>query len=102
MANTFKRYTSTSIGTGATTVYTVPSATTAIVLGFNLSNRVTSSVTADCQVAGVYIVKGVPLPANSGLSVLDGKIILEAGDTVVVTGNTASSVDVILSVMEES
>jgi len=102
MANTFKRYTSTSIGTGATTVYTVPSATTAIVLGFNLSNRVTSSVTADCQVAGVYIVKGVPLPANSGLSVLDGKIILESGDTVVVTGNTASSVDVILSVMEES
>ena len=102
MANTFKRYTSASIGTGATTVYTVPSATTAIVLGFNLSNRVATSVTADCQVAGIYIVKGVPLPSNSGLSVLDGKMILEAGDTVVVTGNTASSVDVILSVMEES
>jgi len=33
---------------------------------------------------------------------LDGKIILEAADTAVVTSNTAASVDVIISVLEQS
>jgi len=36
------------------------------------------------------------------LGVLDGKIILEATDTVVVTSDTASSADVIVSVLEQT
>ena len=102
MANTFKNYTSASVGTGATTTYTVPSATTAIMMGCNLSNRTTSQIAVDVQVAGVYLVKGAPIPANSALGVLDGKIILEAADTVVVTSDTASSADVIVSVLEQT
>jgi hypothetical protein len=102
MANTFKNYTSASVGTGATTTYTVPSATTAIMMGCNLANRTTSQIAVDVQVAGVYLVKGAPIPANSALGVLDGKIILEAADTVVVTSDTASSADVILSVLEQT
>jgi hypothetical protein len=102
MANTFKNYTSASVGTGATTTFTVPSATTAIMMGCNLANRTTSQIAVDVQVAGVYLVKGAPIPANSALGVLDGKIILEAADTVVVTSDTASSADVILSVLEQT
>jgi hypothetical protein len=102
MANTFKNYTSASVGTGATTTYTVPSATTAIMMGCNLANRTTSQIAVDVQVAGVYLVKGAPIPANSALGVLDGKIILEATDTVVVTSDTASSADVIVSVLEQT
>ena len=102
MANTFKNYTSASVGTGATTTYTVPSATTAIMMGCNLANRTTSQIAEDVQVAGVYLVKGAPIPANSALGVLDGKIILEAADTVVVTSDTASSADVIVSVLEQT
>ena len=49
-----------------------------------------------------YVVKDAPIPAGSALSVLDGKIILEAADTVVVTSDTASSADVILSVLEQT
>jgi hypothetical protein len=56
----------------------------------------------DVQVAGVYLVKGAPVPAGSALSVLDGKIILETTDTVVVTSDTASSCDVIVSVLEQT
>jgi hypothetical protein len=48
------------------------------------------------------LVKGAPIPANSALSVLDGKVILETTDTVVVTSDTASSADVILSVLEQT
>jgi len=102
MANTFKNYTSSGIGTGATTVYTVPASTTAIALGLSVANVETSQIAVDVQGAGVYVVKGAPIPANSALSVLDGKIILETGDTVVVTSDTAASADVILSVMEQT
>lgn len=102
MANTFKNYTSASVGTGATTVYTVPASTTSIMMGCNLANRTTSQIAVDVQVAGVYLIKGAPIPANSALGVLDGKIILEAADTVVVTSDTASSADVIVSVLEQT
>ena len=102
MANTFKNYTSASVGTGATTTYTVPSATTAVMIGCNLANTSASQVKVDVQVAGVYLAKSVPIPAGSALSVLDGKIILETTDTVVVTSDTASSCDVIVSVLEQT
>ena len=42
MANTFKRYTSNSIGTSLATVYTVPGSTTSVVIGGIVAN-----VTAD-------------------------------------------------------
>ena len=102
MANTFKNYTSASVGTGATTTYTVPSATTSVMIGCNLANRTASQVKVDVQVAGVYLAKDFPIPAGSALSVLDGKIILETTDTVVVTSDTASSCDVIVSVLEQT
>mgnify|MGYP001587857464 CR=1 FL=1 len=102
MANTFKNYTSASVGTSAATTYTVPASTTSVMIGCNLSNTTTSQIKVDVQAAGVYLVKGVPLPAGSALSVLDGKIILEAADTVVVTSDTATSADVIVSVLEQT
>ena len=52
MANTFKNYTSASVGTGATTTYTVPSATTSVMIGCNLANRTTSQIKVDVQAAG--------------------------------------------------
>jgi hypothetical protein len=102
MANTFKNYTSQSVGTTATTVYTVPSATSAVVIGCNLANRSGGIVYGDVQLGTTYLIKSAPLPSGSALSVLDGKMVLEAGDTVVVTSDTASSVDVIISVLEQS
>jgi len=84
------------------TTYTVPASTVAVVIGCNVANVTASQITFSVQAAGVYLVKDVPLPAGSAISVLDGKIILEAAETVVVTSNTASSADVILSVLEQS
>ena len=102
MANTFKNYTSASVGTSPVTTYTVGASTTAVMIGMNVSNTTASQITVDVQVAGVYLVKGAAIPAGSGLSVLDGKIILETTDTVVVTSSAATSADVILSVLEQS
>lgn len=102
MANTFKNYTSTSVGTSATTVYTVPASTTSVTIGLNIANVSASQITVDVQIAGAYVVKDAPIPAGSALSVLDGKIIMEAADTCVVTSSAASSADVLLSVLEQS
>ena len=102
MANTFKNYTSSSVGTGATTTYTVPGSTTSVMIGCNLANKTSSQIRVDVQTAGVYLVKNVVIPTGSALSVLDGKVILEAADTVSVTSDTASSCDVIVSVLEQT
>ena len=102
MANTFKNYTSASVGTSPVTTYTVPSSTTSVTIGLTVSNTTTSQIKIDVQAAGVYIVKGAPIPSGAGLSTLDGKVILEAADTVVVTSDTATSADVILSVLEQT
>ena len=102
MANTFKNYTSAGVGTSATTVYTVPSATTSVTIGCNLANVTSSTIVVHVQCAGVYLVKDVSIPTGASLSVLDGKLILETTDTVVVTSDTASSCDVILSVLEQT
>ena len=102
MANTFKNYTSSSVGTSPVTTYTVPSSTTTVTIGLNVANVTTAQIKIDVQCAGAYVIKDAPIPAGSALSVLDGKIVLETTDTVVVTSDTASSADVILSVLEQT
>jgi hypothetical protein len=103
MANLFKNYTVSCTNTTETTVYTVPAATTAVVIGCNVANTGAASLTIDVKVAGKYLIKGAPVPVGSALSVLDGKIIGEATDTVTITSSDASGdVDVIVSVLEQT
>ena len=71
-------------------------------MGLNVANTTASQVAVDVQVAGVYVVKGAPIPANSALSVLDGKLVVKTTETVVVTSDAVTSVDAILSVLEQS
>ena len=102
MPNVLTNYTTSNVGTSPTTLYTVPSATTGTIVGLNLSNTSASQIAVDVQVAGVYLVKGVAIPANAALSVLDGKLVVKTTETVVVTSSAATSVDAILSVLEQS
>ena len=106
MANTFKNYLAASVGTSASTVYTVGGSTTATTIGLNIANRVTSQIKVSAYITSggtdYYIVRDAPIPAGSALSVLDGKIVLEAADVVKVVSDTASSADVVLSVLEQT
>jgi len=102
MPNVLTNYTSADIGTSPTTLYTVPASTTGTIVGLQVANTTTSQITVDVQVAGVYLVKGAPVPANSALSLLDGKLVVKTTETVVITSDTATSVDAILSVLEQS
>ena len=102
MPNTLTNYTASNVGTSPVTLYTVPASTTGTIVGLNLSNTSASQIAVDVQVAGVYLVKGVSIPANSALSVLDGKLVVKTTQTVIITSDTATSVDAILSVLEQS
>jgi hypothetical protein len=97
----FNNYTASAAGTAPVTVYTVAAGREAVVIGLNLANTTASQILVDVKFAGVFLVKGAPIPAGSALSALDGKVVLEAADTCIVTSNTAASCDVILSVLEQ-
>ena len=108
MANTFKLKTKAGVTTLAT-VYTVPSSTTAIVLGCLLGNTTANSInctvtvssdTSDTETnADVELVTTTPIPGNSTLELLSGnKVVLQTTDLFKVFGSGA--VDVCLSIME--
>lgn len=123
MANTFKAYTKSAIGTSASTAYEVElggaSTKTAIIIGIALSNIHSTPINVDVQIDrpatgtaaapsdDVYLAKNIPIPSGSTLEVMAGqKLILEyngtasAGDKIVVTSDTASSLDVIVNALE--
>jgi len=108
MANTFKSYLASATGTSDATVVTAATNTQTVAVGINLANILTSQIKASVYITrdvsgtptNFYIIKDAPIPAQGALSVLDGKIILEAADIVKVVCDTASGVDTILSVLE--
>ena len=110
MANTFKNAVSSAIGTSQTSVYTVPASTTSTVIGLAVSNIHSSDITVDVVVTdtsattSVYLVKAATVPVGGALVPVGGdqKIVLEATDIIKVTSNTASSADVIVSVLEQT
>ena len=108
MANAFLSETDTGVGTSAASIYTCPSSTNAII-GLSIANIVTSQITVSVQLDAssrtsgsedsVYIVKDAPIPVGGTLVVIGGdqKVVMEPGDIVKVTSDTASSADVVLS-----
>ena len=99
MANTFKR--ALVSGTVADqTLYTVPASTTTVVIGITISNTTDILVYIDLKVGTKYILNDVPLPVGSTLGALDGKLVLEAADTLVGASSVAAGADFIVSYME--
>ena len=105
MAQNFRRYTSNSVGTSATSVYTANSYDT--IVGISVANISTSSVLADVIINDgtndIYLVKQAPIPTGSSLQVLDGgaKFVVQSGDVVKVLSDTASSLDVWISAVDD-
>ncbi len=115
MANVFKLRTKDGSSTAADTdmtVYTVPGSTTTVVIGCTLANLTAGSITVDAKIVtaatsgengdNIFIGKNLPIPSGSSLDVLAGKICLETGDVFKVQSDTANSVDVALSIMEQT
>ena len=110
MANTFKSFTSGSIGTTLVNLYTCPASTTTIVLGASIANTHTNPIGGSIKLAksgsildDVFIVKQAPVPVGSTVEVMSGnKVVLEASDKLQFQSDVSSSLDSILSLLEIS
>ena len=107
MANTFKNRTLRTVGTTPTDVGAVVAASTQTTLiGMTIANVVSSVisviVTLNDGTNTTNIVKDAPIPVGGSLVVLGGdqKVVLMTGDKIIVTSNTASSADVVMSFLE--
>jgi len=110
MANTFKNSISGSIGVTETTVYTTPGSATTTVIGVSVANVETSNITVNVKIydnstsTNVYLVKDALIPPQANLVLVGGeqKIVLEPSDYLTLQSSTASSADVVVSVLEIS
>ena len=107
MANAFKNRVLQSVGASPTDVgAVVASSTETTLIGMTVANRVSSVISVDVQLHdgsnSTYIVKAGPVPVGGSLIVVGGdqKIVLNVGHKIIVTSNTASSADVIMSFLE--
>jgi hypothetical protein len=108
MANSFKRKLSANVTTAFANVggYSVPENNVATIIGLSISNTTNAGITADVVVfnttARFHVVKSAPVPAGGSLIVVGGdqKIVLEENDAVQVKTDTATSADVIMSILE--
>ena len=106
MAETFKNAKKV-LATTALDVYECPAATTAIVIGCQATNR--GAATCDLDFwwtddsdadAEVYLADAVTVPIGAAYEPIGGKLVLEAGDKLRGLGETASDLEVTVSVVE--
>ena len=101
MANTFKRSSADAVGTSAEVLYTVPGSTRAVLIGGLLSNTSNATVTVTIGSDVINLIgENTPIPANTALSFIDGKIVVQTTDVVKVKGSVAGALDAHISYME--
>ena len=106
MANTFRNALARNVGTSAVTVYSAPSSKNSICIELDVCNTTNSGVTVDAYITSssnnYYIVKGAPVPVGGSLQIIAGqKIVLTNTDALKVVSSTASSLDVVASILED-
>lgn len=106
MSNVFKNALARNVGTSATTVYSAPVDKKSICIELDVCNTTNSGVSCDAYITSggndFYIVKNAPVPVGGSLQIIAGqKIVLSDEDALKVISNTASSLDVIASILED-
>ena len=105
MANTFVNKKVDLTSTSATTLYTVPSATTAVIKSILVSedsgnaDTITVTITdTDSAVFSLFNVKAIS--ANATTELLSAPIIAQESEVIKVTAATANRLHVVLSALE--
>ena len=126
MAQAFKRYTNRFVGTsqnvaiGTTYIrigpnngaafgssYITASTKAAIIVGLTLCNvaspaasiKASVKLSDDNATNACWIALNVPIPAGDSIELIQGKLVLEQDDSVYVASDTATSLDVVMSVL---
>ena len=105
MANTFVNKKADLSSTSATTIYTVPSATTAVIKSILVSedsgNADTITVTITDTSSNVFsLFKTKSISANATTELLSAPLVLEESEVLKVTAATANRLHVVLSALQ--
>jgi hypothetical protein len=115
MAETFQRVIKSTVSQTATfdSLYTCPGSTTAIIIGLQVANvhatdacwvtvrtKDTAGTSTGSQIS--VIANQISIPVNDTLAPIQGKLVLEANQEISATAQTASSLDLTLSILEIS
>jgi hypothetical protein len=97
-------YVAKNVGTSASTLTTVASATTIAITSLVVSNTTTSPITTDVyftrSATDYYLVKAATIPVGGSLEVIGGnRVVLIDADALKVLTSAASSADVVVSVL---
>jgi len=121
MANDFKRFAKPNVGTstGASgdAIYTVPAgagstALESIIIGISICNKNSAERTVGIFLDNedgsndAYVVNGLKVPGNTTVEIMQGnKIVVQndgtTGDVIRAEASAGSSIDVVLSVLED-
>jgi hypothetical protein len=104
MAQNFRNNLQTAVGTSEVTLIT--GSDFDAVIGIRLCNILTSTIEVDVYIVNSgnkYLAKGVVIPPNSAIELIQGgsKIVLKNGDVLKAVSNTASSVDIVTSFINQ-
>ncbi len=105
MANTLTQDKARNITT-VTNVYSVPGATTSTLIGLMVANvDASATVTVDVSIYDganeFHLCKNAPILSGSSLEIVEGKVIMLAGEILKVT-STGGAVDCIVSHLEQT
>jgi hypothetical protein len=101
--NVFKTVTSV-VGLASTSIYTAPVGYTGVVLLAQVTNIGSTSqdisFTHRRSSTDTEILKEFPVPGNDTANLLSGKLVLESGDRLVLSGSNATDLKFIASILE--
>ena len=110
MAQNFASVTA-QLGTGTTTLYTNASSSPTsadAIIGIRMANILTTAITISVFLSPtgsgtVYIAKDLSIPPNSSVELVQGgaKFVINPGDSLRALSSSASSVDVVTSVVDK-
>ena len=106
MANTFKVLNWEAAAAAGSNTYTVPAATTTIVLQIQAANigsgahPVSVKITDTTAGTTKFLAKEISVPLNAAIGLQAGKTVLEATDVIDVFSDAVSQIDVTLSILQ--
>lgn len=97
-----------ALGTSLADIYTVPADTTAIVIGCHVTNVGTANgqltlvwTDASASNAATHLAQAIVVPDSAAYDAV-GKLVLEAGDKIRANANATSTLEMTVSVLEQS
>ena len=104
MAQNFRNDLESAVGTSEVTLVT--GSDFDAVIGIRLCNILTTTIEVDVYIVNSgnkYLAKDVVIPPNSAIELIQGgsKIVLKSGDVLKAVSNTASSVDIVTSFINQ-